>query len=269
MRGLPNKRFELTHVSYTACESARSPLKRNTLDAWKNAKASIPPTRGRCLLAYHIDDAGITLDDLRKRIEATDLIPSRVPLLDGIDATFSALAAHGLMTLAQLRNELGSAKRLGALAQDAGVDAQYLTLLRREIESYFPRPAALGAFDWLPRDEIAKLEKGGVRDTAALRARTESAQDRFQLVETTGVDAAVLGSLAQLADLMRVQWVSPTTARVLVEARYGSASKVAAADAADLCDRIARANQGGRFFKGRIGLRDVSRLVRAAGYVSD
>jgi hypothetical protein len=218
-------------------------------------------------MAYHIDAENISLDDLRKRIEATDLVPSRVSLLDGIQATMTALERHGITTLAQLRNELKSAKHLEAVAKATGIDLQYLTLLRREIESYFPKPCALKAFDWLPKREIAKLEKNGLRDTAALYAAASSAKSRAELAKSTGVDIAILESLARLADLTRVQWVSPTAARMLVEAAYDSTLKVAAANAEDLCEALVRVNKGNRFFKGKIGLRDTKRLVRAAGYV--
>ncbi len=60
--------------------------------------------------------------------------------------------------------------------------------------------------------------------------------------------------------------MSPTAARMLVEAGYDSTSKVAAADGGDLSEALARVNERGRFFKGKIGLRDVRRLIRAAGY---
>jgi hypothetical protein len=66
-----------------------------------------------------------------------------------------------------------------------------------------------------------------------------------------------------------MHWVSPTAARMLIEAGYDSASAVAAADAEELCEALVRANADHRFFKGQIGLRDIRRLVRAAGYVAD
>jgi hypothetical protein len=67
--------------------------------------------------------------------------------------------------------------------------------------------------------------------------------------------------------LMRVQWVSPTFARMLIVAGYDSAVKVAEANADDLCEALASINAGGKFFKGKIGLRDIKRLVQAASYV--
>jgi hypothetical protein len=42
---------------------------------------------------------------------------------------------------------------------------------------------------------------------------------------------------------------------------------VAAAEAEDLCEALEVVNEGDRFFKGKIGLRDIKRLIRAASYV--
>lgn len=70
-------------------------------------------------MAYHIDDASITLADLKRRIEATDLAPSRASLVDGIDSALSALGAHGITTLAGLRDALKTTGRLDAILKAA------------------------------------------------------------------------------------------------------------------------------------------------------
>ena len=85
-------------------------------------------------MAYYIDDENINLDDLRKRIEETDLVPSRTPILDCIEANFEILSQQGIKTLANLRSGLKNPKRLATLSEATGIDSTYLTLLRREIE---------------------------------------------------------------------------------------------------------------------------------------
>jgi hypothetical protein len=219
-------------------------------------------------MAYHIDDGAVSLSELQQRIEATDLVPSRAPLLEDINARMRALERHGITTLAGLRHELKNARRLEALAEATGIDAQYLVLLKREVEGYFPKPFPLSEFDWLPAGEIRKLEQHGLRDSAALYEATYGAKKaRAALAKTTGADPAVIEELAHLADLTRVQWLSPATARMVLAAGCDGAAGLAAADAGALCEALARANEGGRFFKGKLGLRDVKRLRRAAGYV--
>jgi hypothetical protein len=219
-------------------------------------------------MSYHIDAEQITLDDLRKRIEATDLVPSRASLTVNIEAKLMALEQQGITTLAQLRYELKNERRLEILAQATGIDEQYLILLKREVEGYFPKPLPLSAFDWLSQGDIAKLEQLEIHDTAALYEVTSDAGRREALAKASGVPAANLEMLAQLADLTRVQWVSPTVARMLVADYYNNPAQVAGADANELCEALARVNAEGRFFNGKIGLRDVQRLIQAASYVS-
>jgi predicted flap endonuclease-1-like 5' DNA nuclease len=216
-----------------------------------------------------MDAESVSLTDLRKRIEETDLVPSRVSLLDGIIQKIKVLEQNGVTTLARLRKELKNSRRLEALSRSTGIDMQYLILLRREIESYFPKPPSLRAFDWLPDQDIVKLEEMGIRNVASLYEAALRAESLSNYATEAGVDHAILESLVLLADLTRVQWVSPTAARMLLEAGYTTPSSIAAADPVDLCDALERINEGHRFFKGRIGLRDIKRLVRAASYVPD
>jgi Domain of unknown function (DUF4332) len=156
---------------------------------------------------------------------------------------------------------------LAAVAKATGIDAQYLVLLRREIEGYFPKPVDLKTFAWLPKGDIAKLEQNGIDDTAQLYEMADSVKKRTELAKSTDVAIATLEALTRLADLMRVQWVSPTFAQMLIAAGYDSASKVTRAEADELCDALKRVNTGDKFFKGKLGLRDIKRLILAASYV--
>ena len=137
---------------------------------------------------------------------------------------------------------------------------------RREIEGWFPKPSLLKDFDWLSEDEIAKLERDGIRDAADLHEATDSKSKRTALAKSTGVDGDFLETFAQLVNLTRVQWTSPTAARMLLEAGCTGSAKLAKADADELYEALARVNAGNRFFKGKIGLRDVKRLIHAASY---
>jgi hypothetical protein len=232
----------------------------------KAIRANKPGYEKGANMSYHIEAEKVDLDDLQKRIEASDLIPSRVSLLNEIEMKVKALRQQGIKTLAQLRNELKNSKRLEAVASATGIKADYLILLRREIEGYFPKPFALSAFDWLPRDEIAKLEQNRICDTAVLYAATRSAKRITELAKSTGVAEDILEALARLADLTRIQWVSPTVARMLVATACDGVTKVAEAKADELYAALVRVNAESKFFKGTIGLRDVKRLIQAASY---
>lgn len=216
---------------------------------------------------YNIDTDRISLADLRKRIEETDLVPSRQSLLDGIEQKFYALESFGIATFSGLREELKNSKRMEALSVKTAISVEYLVLLRREIESYLPKPIKLAEFDWLPQNEIAKLECVRIRNTADLYEALDSLTGKNNLVEKTGIDPAVLEELIHLIDLTRVQWTSPMTARMYIEASYDNVEKLASAQPEELHAALQRVNEGGRYFKGQIGLRDIKRLIKAAGYL--
>ncbi len=218
-------------------------------------------------MTYYIVAEKISLVELRERIEETDLVPSRVSLLDEINSRFKALELEGITSLAELRKELKNAKRLETLSSKTGIESKYLILLRREIESYFPKPIALKKFDWLQQSEISKLNQFGFRSAVDLFEVTNNSENLTELSRTTGVGIVFLETFVKLVELTRIQWISPKAARMLVEAGYDNTEKVATADAEKMCEALNRINDGNKYFKGKFGLRDIQRLIRSAGYV--
>ncbi len=218
-------------------------------------------------MSYHIVAENVSLDDLQQRIQDTDLVPSRTSLLETLSRNISLLKQQGISSLATLRQELKTAKRREALSTATEIDIDYLVLLRREVESYFPKPKRLTDFHWLPVEEVTKLTDQGIRNTADLYEATASSANQAELIKSTGIDDAVLQELIHASDLSRIQWVSPTFARMLTEAEYVNASQIAGADPDELCVAIESINEEQQYFKGKIGLRDVKRLIQAAGYV--
>jgi len=214
---------------------------------------------------YFINDDSMNLDNLQARLEATDLIPSLQILLDGLTEKLGALKKIGVRSVADLRTRLKSKKSLASLADDSAMDFNYLVLLRRAIEGFFPKPQPLKAFDWLNRDTMAKLDRAGVRNTQQLHEAALSGVDK--LAGNAGLEEKNLSEFLALSDLSRIQWVSPTFARVLVAAGFTSAAMVATANPEALHEAIIEANDNARFYKGKVGLRDIKRLIAAAAYV--
>lgn len=206
-----------------------------------------------------------SLDDLRARLEAIDLIPSQEPLRERIAERFALLARAGINSVVDLQSRLKSRRSVESLAADSGIDEDYLVLLRRAVQGFYPRPRPLRAFDWVDENVIAALEAAGVKNSQQLNAATE--EGLAELAERAHVPVSELAPLAALCELVSVQWVSPSFARALVAAGFPSSAAVAQADPDLLCRAVATANGDGRFYKGSIGRRDISRVIDAAGYV--
>ncbi|MEM8681974.1 MAG: DUF4332 domain-containing protein [Pseudomonadota bacterium] len=202
---------------------------------------------------------------MQKRLQSTDLIPSQEPLLEGLAKKMSSIRKAGVQSTADLRTALKTKKSLASLAESSGLDTGYLQLLRRTINGFFPKPRPLKDIDWLDKKTLNGLNKAGIKDTREIFE--EASGGAAKLAGRTGADRKALLEFVKISDLCRIQWVSPTFARVLVAAGYNNAAAVAAADSEALCNAISAANENAKFYKGRIGLRDVRRLVAAAAYV--
>ena len=219
-------------------------------------------------MSYYIDAEKVSLDDVQKRIKETDLIPSRCSLLEDIDEKFLKLKANGALTLADLRKGLKNPKNIPALSKRTGIDPAYLTVLRRETESFFPKTCALGAFDWLLKKDCDTLERKGLKNTLLLYEALDTPKKREEMATALGFDKNFIDSLFSLVDLTRIQWTSAIVARMLVAAGYTTVQSVSTANPDELCSELDRVNKENKYFKGKIGLRDIRRLIKAASYVS-
>lgn len=215
--------------------------------------------------SYYLDDNSTDLDALQSRLETTDLIPSQLPLMVSITDKMNVLRSADIASMGDLRRALKDSKSLKALSEKSGIDPEYLNLLRRTVNGFFPKPRSLKEMDWVDQDAIAHLKNAGITNTRQfLDAISVNGKE---LAKDVGVDGKDMQELAAISDLCRVRWVSPSFARAIVAAGVNGASALAEADPEALCQAIADANRNADFYKGKVGLRDIRRLVAAAAHV--
>lgn len=209
----------------------------------------------------------ISLDDLRERIKSTDLVPSRAVLLEEIDTVFEKLAQQGINTWLDLQKAIKNPKKIESFSMQSGIDSHYLVLLRREIEGYTPKPFDLKDIDWVNQGEVKELVENGITNSEILYTMFSELEPPSTFADKVGIERETLEYLVNLASLCRVQWVSPTAARMLIEAGYETCQKLSDADGNELFKAMDRVNKSGGYFKGTIGLRDIKRLIEAAKYM--
>ena len=60
-----------------------------------------------------------------------------------------------------------------------------------------------------------------------------------------------------LCDLVRINGVGPVAARAFYEAGYSSTSDVAIADAEDMLEKVSAVNKVHRYYKAKLGIKDM------------
>lgn len=220
-------------------------------------------------MGYYIDDDKILLNEVQTRIKSSDLVPSRKIILENIDQVFKVLDEQGIKTLSDLRKQLKTPKKINEFSEKSGIAENYLTLLRREVESYFPKVFPVSELNYLPTKESEKLTDAGLQNTKKLYEALCEKEKLIKISRYYKINISFLEKVLNLTSLVRVQWVSPLFAYVLYEAGYISPQKIAKADAEELCSAVNKINARGKYFKGKIGLRDIKRLVNSAKYVGE
>ncbi|MFZ6027414.1 MAG: DUF4332 domain-containing protein [Chloroflexota bacterium] len=206
---------------------------------------------------YTLDLSAFTLEKLKNVLQSARLLPSQKILGENIDQRFALLRQHGIENLQQLQDALKTKPALAAFARQTGLPADYLTILRREVNSYQPQPVDLKNFPGVELDAIEKLAQLGIRNTRQLFAHVLTPQSRQELAGRSGIECAALLELTRLTDVARMKWVGPKFARLLLEAGYGSVEKVATADADRLYHDITRTNAERGIYQGGLGLEDI------------
>ncbi|MCK5795109.1 MAG: hypothetical protein KAH12_10400 [Anaerolineales bacterium] len=104
--------------------------------------------------SYHINPSKYLLQELKKDLLNRDLIPSRMPLKEDLETNFQILEGKGIQTLGDLIAALKNKNKIREFSSSSGISEKYLTLLRREANSYLPNPVPLDKFSGFGASEI-------------------------------------------------------------------------------------------------------------------
>lgn len=215
-------------------------------------------------MQYYIDLSGISLDDFQKRIKEADLLPSQQVLNEYLEERFSRLKAFGLKTMSDLQVALKSKKKLQEFTLDTGIPEDFLTILRREVNSYHPKPNNFKDFPGLPEGLVSKLEALGIKHTQHIFEKVITPEDRGSLAKQLGVGINVVEELTILTDLSRIKWVGPIFARLLYMAGIDRLDKISQSDHEKLYKLVISINEKEKFYRGKFGVNDMKLCVKVS-----
>ncbi len=208
-----------------------------------------------------------TIKQIVKRIKETDLIPSLEILKSCIDEYMKTLEKEGVKNLAGLRKLLKNKAKLAGIAEKTSLDEQMLILLRREIEGWIPKPVKLVEFTWIDTKILEALEEEGIYTSHDFLNSLSIKDTKKALLKKTGIDEKKVKDLENLCALMNIRWISPNFARIIHELGFTPES-LCSADAQKLTLQIDAYNKEKGYYKGKVGGRDIKRLIFESAWQS-
>ncbi len=213
---------------------------------------------------YYLDLSQISLAQFQHRLETQDLLPGRKILQEQIAVRFRVLAALSISNLRELREALKTKKKLTQFAQESGLSLDYLTILRREVNSYRPGPVSLQAFPGVDEDCAVRLTAAAIKNSRHLFNQTRTADQQEALAQQTGIALESLHELIALSDLVRVSGIGPVFARMLYDAGVNSTAALAQAQAAPLYSQLYDLNKARTYTKAAFTEKDVVYCIELA-----
>lgn len=216
---------------------------------------------------YHIDLEKYSLDEFKKELSESELIPSRKILKKGINERFKILEDNGIGNLQELRDSLKTPKKVREFASKSSLPEDYLLILRREVNSYTPNPVNLDKFPGVKSETIDKLKSAGIKNTAHLFKIAKTPEDREKLAAELEIHNAEILELTKLTDLARIKWIGPIFARIFYDSGTDTARKVSDADAEPLYKQLVEINNAKGYTRGKFIESDVELAIKVSKMV--
>lgn len=215
-------------------------------------------------MGYYIDLQSITIGKFSERLKSGFLLPGMMVLRANVDENFEHLKGQGIHNLAELQSELKTKKKLEEFSRHSGLPVEYLTVLRREINGFLPKPIPLAKFKDIKVETVERLAALGIKNSKELFDWVLTPYAREELAAKAGIEYSELMALTSLSDLARIRWVGPSFANFLFKAGFTTVSAVAATPYEELYGVLKKLNESEKIYKGPLSVGDMELCVKAA-----
>ncbi len=213
---------------------------------------------------YYIDLEQFSLQRFRQILETSELLPGRKILKENLTERFEIMGAMGIRNMKELIKALKTKKRAEKFSQETGLPLEYVIILRREANSYMPKPVNLMDIPEVNAVHIERLAGMGIKHTKHLFERGRSKGERAELSILVDVPGEDLLELVALSDLARIGGVGPVFARIILEAGADSVEKLSQSSADELFERLVAINEEKGYTRAKFTVKDAQYCITMA-----
>jgi hypothetical protein len=213
---------------------------------------------------YFVDIEHISLARYRNMLENSDLLPGRKMLYENIRERFERLEQQGIRNLKELVQALKSENKIKDLADKTDIPAEYLTILRREMNRLLPKPVSIADFPGVEASITETLKTINIKNTLQLFEQCDTTKKRAELADQLNIPLSTLEELTRLADLSRIWGVGPVFCRIFLDAGIDSVWKLSKLSAEDAYEKLVETNKSGNYTRVTFTVMDVALCIKIA-----
>ncbi len=172
--------------------------------------------------------------------------------------------AIGIKDLESLLNEMKTKKQVELFAEKTSIPADYLTVLRREINGYRSKPISLGKIPGVDNDVIEKLASIGIKNSQLMFERGVTITDREDLAREIGLSIDLITDLVKMSDISRIMGVGPVFTRTFLNSGVDTVEKISTSEVNALFKRMVELYKEQGFEKVDFVLRDMQWCIDMA-----
>jgi hypothetical protein len=210
---------------------------------------------------YYMPLAKVKIEEYEKIIESQDLLPGRKILKQDIADKFIRIRSTGIDNLEELIEALKNKNKMEKFAIETGLTYDYLTILKREINSYQPKPVYLKKFPGFNNEYIEQLSIHKIKNSKQLFLTIKNKADLWKLSEQTSIPYSDLLELFKLSDLVRINGVGPVFARMMYEIGVDGTFKMANSSSKILYNKLTKLNMEKNYTKAKFTIKDIDYCI--------
>jgi hypothetical protein len=213
---------------------------------------------------YFLNASEFPIEKFKQNILNKVLLPGRLALRLNIDQNFDILISNGINSLGDLSDALKTKTKIAKFAIKTGFDIDYLTLLRREANSYLPLPVKLSEFGVMDLKTSFQLDLMGIVNSKQFFDEFHMKAHRQQLADESRLNLDGLTALVQLCDLVRITGVGTIFAKLIFDAGYQSVSEFISYDSTIILEKLYETNNQNLHTRVKFTLSDIEYCIEYA-----
>jgi hypothetical protein len=166
---------------------------------------------------YSINLAEISLDRFAEILVKAQLLPTQKVILNNLSKNMQKLKDRGLPNLQELHNFLKKNENYPSVAQETGIDPEYLVILNRMVNSFIVKSIPLAKLEIFTNEELNALASLELKSTQQYYETLLIAKHRKDVSTQTHIPVEKVEYALRIIDLLRINGVGVEYAKILYE----------------------------------------------------